>query len=134
MSEKEAYDQLSLYMLAHGDQSFIHQHIVDAYAAQHPQENDKPVKTAFALVGLYLALEKNYSGKQVQQAHMELDRARKAWPHFESSRQMGDITVFDVMAARPGTDRDLAIMKWCASVWEAWHEYHQEVADLIPPR
>ena len=32
---KEQFHELSFYTLAHRDPTFIHQHIVDAYTAQH---------------------------------------------------------------------------------------------------
>lgn len=33
-SEQETYNELCYYTLSHGDSSFIHQHVVDAFAAQ----------------------------------------------------------------------------------------------------
>lgn len=83
ISEKDMYHQLSFYTLPHVGPSFIHQHIVDAYAARHAADNPKAITTAFALVGLYLAVEKSYSGNQVQRAHMQLARKRKEWPRFK---------------------------------------------------
>ena len=38
------------------------QHVVDAYAAQTARASTKPITLAFALVGLYLHLEKNQTG------------------------------------------------------------------------
>jgi len=32
--EQEIYTELSYYTLAHGDAAFIHQHVMDAFAAQ----------------------------------------------------------------------------------------------------
>jgi len=53
ISEQERYDELACYTLAHPDPGFIHQNIVDAFGAQTATEADKPIKIAFALVGLY---------------------------------------------------------------------------------
>lgn len=50
-SEPAAYDELQAYTLAHGDPAFIHQHVVDAWAAQHADEETKPIALTFALVG-----------------------------------------------------------------------------------
>lgn len=61
-----AYEQLSYYTLSLQDNEFIHQHIVDAYAAQMANENTKPISLIFALVGLYLCIEKNYNGREIQ--------------------------------------------------------------------
>ena len=131
ISEKDMYHQLSFYTLSHALPSFIHQHIVDAYAAQHAADNSKTITTVFALVGLYLTLEKNYSGRQVQRAHMKLARKRKDWPRLSPPQNTGGFNVFDVMHALPGADRDKAILKWCSSVWDSWRESHQKIADLV---
>ena len=39
MTLQEQYNELSYYTLLHGDPSFIHQHIVDAYIAQTADAN-----------------------------------------------------------------------------------------------
>jgi hypothetical protein len=130
-SDQERYNELAYYTLAHSDPSFIHQHIVDAYAAQHAGENTKPIAVTFALVGLYLQGEKNFSGKQVQRAHMRLAARRKQWPEFDLPKQSGDVTIADVLDAPAGPERDKMIHKWCASVWEAWKDSQQRVRDLV---
>jgi len=61
MNDKEHdFYELCCYTLAHDDPSFIHQHVVAAFAAQHAQENDKPIKLTFALAGLYLHVERGF--------------------------------------------------------------------------
>lgn len=129
-SEQEAFNELSYYTLSYGDPSFIHQYIVDAYAAQQADENSKTIKVAFALIGLYLHIEKHYSGKEVQRAHMLLAKKKKQWPTFDLHAHRGNIGVSDVLRAKPGPERDRAIKEWSASVWEAWSESHAKVADL----
>lgn len=129
-SEKEAFNELSYYTLSHVDPAFIHQYIVDAYAAQHADEKSKPIKIAFALIGLYLHIEKHYSGKEVQKAHMRLAKKKKQWPLFDLPAHRGNIGVTDVLRAKPGPPRDRAIKEWSASVWGAWSESHAKVADL----
>jgi hypothetical protein len=84
----------------------------------------------FALVGLYLCVEKHLSGKEVQQAHMQLAKKRKAWPRFSPPDHEGDITVAAVLDASPGKARDEMIRVWCVSVWEACGESRQQVRDL----
>ncbi len=130
-SEQEAYNELSYYTLSHGDPSFIHQYIVDAYAAQHADEKSKPIKVAFALIGLCLHIEKHFSGKEVQKAHMRLAKKKKQWPVFDLPAHRGNIGVSDVLRAKPGPERDRAIKEWSALVWEAWSESHAKVADLV---
>ena len=130
-SDQELYDELACYTLAHGDPSFIHQYIVDAYAAQHADEKTKPIGLTFALVGLYLHIARHYSGKEVRRAHMQLAKEKKQWPLFELPKERGSMSVGDVMAAQPGTDRDNAIREWSASVWKAWSACHARVAEMV---
>jgi|GEM_PF-706157 len=130
-SEQDLYNELSYYTLAHPDPSFIHQHIVDAYTAQRADESTKPIGVAFALIGLYLYVEKNFTGKQVQWIHMRLAKKQKQWPTFTLPEQRGALTVSDVLAAPPGQGRDEMIRKWCISVWEAWKESRAQIVNLL---
>ncbi len=130
-AEQEKYNQLAYYTLAHPDPAFIHQHIVDAYAAQTADEHIKPIAITFALVGLHLTVEKHFTGKQVQQAHMQLAKHKKQWPTFSLPQQRGAITVSDVVSAAPGKERDEMIYQWCASVWDAYKNSQQQVRDLV---
>jgi hypothetical protein len=132
MTEEEAYHQLSLYTLQKGDSKFIHQYIVDAYAAQHPAEGSKLIRVYFALAGLYLHIEKGFTGRQVQLAHMQMAKSgRKTWPTFVPPATLGDMTVIDVLKCPEGPIRDDAITQWSKSVWKAWHEQHQSIGSLL---
>ncbi|HEV8132533.1 MAG TPA: DUF5946 family protein [Acidobacteriota bacterium] len=130
-SEQEAYEELQCYTLAKGDPAFLHQHVVDAWAAQHADERTKPIALTFALVGLYLHLEKGFSGRQVQRVHMLLARRKQTWPSFALPRERGEVTTIQVMATLGGPERDQAIDAWCASVWKAFRESHSRVAELL---
>jgi len=129
-SEQVAYDELCCYTLGHPDPAFIHQHVVDAFAGQQGDEHKKPITLTFGLVGLYLKIEKHFSGKQVQRAHMDLARQKRARPGFTLPPQRGSITAPDVMNVPAGPDRDKNIDAWCAAVWEAFKDTHKTVADL----
>jgi hypothetical protein len=50
--ERAAHDELSAYTLTHSDPSFIHQHVVDAFAVQHATRRSKAIGVAFGLIGL----------------------------------------------------------------------------------
>src|SRR5688500_4296697 len=54
---QDRYEELCCYTLAHGHAAFIHQHVVDAQAAQAAGEHTKPIAITFALAGLYLHVE-----------------------------------------------------------------------------
>ncbi len=130
-SEQDAFAELCSYTLTHGDASFIHQHVVDAFAAQKADAQTKPIKLTFALVGLYLHIEKQFSGKQVQRAHMRLAQDKRPWPAFALPKNRGVMTVADVLVVPPGPGRDQAIEDWCNSVWEAFRESRPMVAHLL---
>ena len=130
-AEEDSYHELCGYTLTRGDAAFIHQHVVDAFAAQHADEKTKPIKITFALVGLYLLLEHRFSGKEVQRAHMRLARPGRPWPTLVLPRHRGSLTAVEVMAAPEGVERDAAIHAWCGSVWAAYSDSREEIAALL---
>jgi hypothetical protein len=129
-TDQEIYDELSFYTLGLRDKAFVHQNIVDAYAAQHVDEQTKPIRTVFALIGLYLTLEKGFTGRQVQQMHMRLAKQRKQWPKLPPPQATAKITVADVLATTQGPQRDNAIHDWCAVVWETWQPQRSIIVEL----
>lgn len=131
MTPEEAYDELAFYTLSHSDPAFIHQYVVDAFAAQYADENTKPIKVAFALMGLYLHLQKGYTGREVQLAHMQVAKKKQEWPVFELPVERGAITSFDVLKAEPGLERDQSIEMWMRSVWDAWKSSHAKVSAWV---
>ena len=133
MTEEEAYHQLCAYTLEHArrDPSFIHQHVVDAYAAQHLSGSSKPIGAAFSLLGLYLHVERGYTGRQVQLEHMRLAQPKRIWPSFPLPGERGSLTCMDVLAEPEGPERDAAISAWCRSVWQAFAEAQPAVRSLV---
>jgi hypothetical protein len=129
--ERQAYEELQAYTLTLGDPTFLHQHVVDAWAAQHADARTKPIAITFALMGLYLHLEHGFTGRAVQLAHMKLGQRRHKWPTFALPRERGAVTAIDVMAAAPGRARASALDAWCASVWAAYAESHRTMAELM---
>ena len=132
-SEEDVYHQLSAYTLQRGDATFIHQHVVDAFAAQRADGGTKPIKIAFSLAGLYLHVEQGYSGRQVQLAHMQLARRKRTWPTFVLPLHRGAMTVFEVMAQPPGAERDGAIHDWSVSVWDAFAGNRDAMVEFLRP-
>ncbi len=123
-------NELSYYTLAHGDPKFIHQHLVDAYGAQHVRQSPSTIGAAFALAGLYLAVERGFTGRQVQKMHMRMAGKSKAWPRFDQPEDVGPLTVADVLVVAPGPERDERLMEWCANVWSAWSSEHGRVREM----
>ena len=125
------YNELSFYSLQHPDtEYFIHQHVVDAFHAQTADRSTKPIALTFALVGLYLFLEKGYTGREVQMVHMKMAKNKKPWPQVQLPDERGTITVSNVMTAAPGPDRDAMIKVWCVSVWKAYSTSHEAIKIL----
>src|SRR5580700_6662433 len=120
-----AYDEVYAYTM--GRPGFILQHVVDAFAVQTASDASKPIGVVFGLVGLYLRVEKHFSGRQVQKVHMELGRRKREWPNFSLPEDRGAVTVVVVLAAPAGTDRDVAIDDWCRSVWAAFGNNRQTI-------
>src|ERR1700722_16989784 len=81
-AENRAYEELSGYTLSHWTPAFIHQYVVDTYAAQHVNKQSKPIAVAFSLAGLYLHNELGYPGREVQKAHMRLAKKKAHLPSF----------------------------------------------------
>ncbi len=114
---RAAYDEVYVYTM--GRPGFILQHVVDAFAVQSAGADAKPIGVVFGLVGLYLHVEKQFSGRQVQKAHVALAGGRREWPRVYLPEERGGMTVADVLAEAPGPERDRAIDDWCKSVWSA---------------
>lgn len=127
MTSQEAFHELSYYTLSHKGEEFIHQYIVDAFAAQMADENTKPIKINFGLIGLYLHLEIGFTGRQVQLAHTQLAKYKNQLPKIDPPQNRGEITVFDVLNSPEGEERDEMIEKWMKSVWEAYTNQQEKI-------
>src|SRR5262245_20532895 len=126
---QDAYDQVYAYTM--GRPGFILQHVVDAFGAQTATASSKPIGVIFALVGLYLRVEKQYSGSQVQQVHIRMGRQKRRWPAIALPSNRGSMTAADVLAAPEGRERDQAIDVWCRGVWAAFRDSRQTIIDLL---
>lgn len=125
------YGELSAYTLTHDDGTFLHQRAVDAYAAQHVGDTMRPITGAFALIGLYLSVERRYTGRQVQGAHGRLAARTKRWPRFTPPSHAGTVTVRDVVQTPEGTQRDEMLRQWVVAVWDAWRDEHARIEALV---
>ncbi len=81
-------------------------------------------------MGLYLYLEKDFTGRQVQRAHMKMARARKHWIAPPVPEQHAALGVAEVLAAAPGPERREMIRRWCQAVWQDWHHARPMIAAL----
>ena len=126
---RAAYDEVYVYTM--GRPGFILQHVVDAFAVQTANKDSGPIGVVFGLVGLYLHVEKQFSGRQVQEVHRKLGGRKREWPSVGFPEDRGRMTVVDVLAAPAGLARDRAIDDWCASVWASFHDNRQTIMALL---
>jgi hypothetical protein len=126
---RAAFDEVYVYTM--GRPGFILQHVVDAFAVQTATAGAKPIAVVFGLVGLYLYVEKQFSGREVQKAHVQLGRRKREWPAVSLPDHRGSVTVADVLAAPAGPERDRAIGDWCRSVWQACAANSEAIVALL---
>jgi hypothetical protein len=126
---QSAYDELYVYTMGRGN--FILQHVVDAQQAQTATQVNKPMGIVFSLVGLYLHVEKGFTGAEVQKAHQKLARQKQQWPTVQLPQSRGSVTAMDVMAAPAGTERDAAIDRWCETVWKAFSDSRDVIVRVV---
>jgi hypothetical protein len=124
-----AYQEVYAYSM--GRPGFILQHVVDAFAVQSATLDTKPIGVVFGLVGLYLHVEKQFPGRQVQEVHMKLARRKREWPQMDLPIHRGEITVCNVLEAPAGPERDQAIDNWCRSVWAAFSHQRSIIISLL---
>ena len=128
---RRLFDELSAFTQNSGDKDFIHQIAIDAYTAQHLGPKIKPIGGTFALIGLYLAFERGYTGRQVQLAHMALGKTRRDWPRFVMPVTRAGMTIHEVVNGLNGENFRERINSWAKAVWETWGDEHQRVTVLV---
>ncbi len=128
--QQEKYHELAFYTLALRDDFFIHQNIVDAFTAQTATKNTKPKALTFALVGLYLLIEHNFTGKQIQLFHVKMSQDKQMWPHIALPINPGQVSIDAVLDAQPGELRNKMIHIWCKAVWETYADSHIAISKL----
>jgi hypothetical protein len=125
----DLYWEVSAYTLSLTDKFFLHQYIVDAYAASHVDTHTKPMKIYFSLLGLYLALEKQYTGREVQLAHMQLGKEKKVWPPYKLPTHYATLTIKDIYETH-NAKKATIIYRWMREVWDLWGSTHDEVKEV----
>jgi hypothetical protein len=124
-----AFQEVHVYSM--GRPGFILQHVVDAFAVQTATSATKRIAVVFGLVGLYLHVERRFSGREVQKVHMKVARKKREWPEILLPDERGSVTILDVLAAPEGTERDRAIEEWCSSVWLAFASNRETIVSLL---
>lgn len=128
-SMRAAYDEVYVYTM--NRPGFILQHVVDVFAVQNATADTKAISIVFGLVGLYLHVERHFSGSQVQKVHMVLAGKKRDWPKVHLPVDRGKVTVADVLAAPAGPERDKTIDDWCRSVWTSCSGNRGLIVELL---
>lgn len=90
------YNEVTGFALNDTPLGRLHQLTVDTCGAQHTREDDtdpRPIRRAFSLVGLYLALEQGRSSDEVRAAHGAMGKPDLSWPSFPAPTRPWDMTV-----------------------------------------
>jgi hypothetical protein len=125
-----AYHELYVYTM--GRKNFILQHVVDAHIAQGGVATNPPsIGAIFSLAGLYLHVEKGFTGVQVQNLHRVMGQVKRSWPDIIWPTERGSMTASDVLAVPAGEQRDRAIDEWCKQVWVAFSGNRSMIASLL---
>jgi hypothetical protein len=127
------HDRIAAFEAQHASLARYRQLRVDTYGAAHPGVPTPPIRVAYGLVGLHLALDRGVSGDGVRLAHSSMGRPGPGWPRFDGA-PTAEVTVLDVAAAGAdaGSIRGHAetLVRWARSVWSAWTPAHGPVAEL----
>jgi hypothetical protein len=128
------YDEVVGFAYQHGQLMRLHQLTVDAYGAQHGGGGTPPIRLAYSLVGLHLALDHRLSGESVRTAHMRMGKPDPTWPRFTPPEDVGPVTVLTVADRGARLDSPAghaaAVDTWAHQTWLAWSDQHAEVAEL----
>jgi hypothetical protein len=131
IDQHNEYNELAYYTLGLQDECFIHQYIVDAFTLQTADIKTKPMRIIFSLVGLYLYIEKNYSGREVQNFHTLMSKAKMEWPICNLHNNKGDVNVSHVLKKSSDNEKYNMIEEWCKSVWQAYSENHLIARNVV---
>lgn len=129
----QVYGELTAYTLTLQDTDFLHQLAVDAYAAQHAAVYGKRIAITFAVVGLYLTFERQYTGRQVQRAHTLLANTSRDWPTWQLPAEKAPLTVLDVLET-PSESRKARLQEWGQAVWRIWEPEYANVETFVYER
>ena len=113
-----------------------HQLTVDAYGAQHAGGDAPPIRVAYSLAGLWLALEHGFSAEDVRAVHRRMGRPTAEWPVFTPPvPPQRWLTVLDVAEAgvrqHSSGGHARAAGQWAQSVWSAWLATDQGVDEVV---
>jgi hypothetical protein len=106
-----------------------HKFVVDAYAVQHPGENEPRARQSVGvhLLRLCLMLERDISSAYATRLMTRATSGGLHIPWFDPKLPLGTVTVVDVLAA-PGREAHLvAAREWAEDLWAAYTPQHSTI-------
>ncbi len=111
-----------------------HQLLVDTYGAQHVGPRSPAITGAFGLIGLYLTLERGWTGLRVRAAHQALAARYRDWPLLGRPPEAASMTVQDLAFAGTPAEYVEVLHDWAGTVWASWRREHPRIAELVRER
>lgn len=114
-----------------------HQLTVDTFGAQHAGGGAPPIRVAYSLAGLWLALEHGFTAEDIRAVHRRMGHPTPSWPVFAPQPEPPQrwLTVLDVAEAGVRQHSDgghaRAAGQWAESVWAAWLDAVPGVDDAV---
>lgn len=111
----------------------VHQLTVDAYAAQHPGEDDRRAAQSVwvHLTSLYLQLELSLPPHKARETMKKL-AASKDFRRLDRPVSPQWMRTDDVHGAADAAEHRLLVKRWARSVWDAWHGSHAVIRQAAP--
>ena len=110
----------------------VHRLTVDAYAAQHPgQQERRTIQSVWVhLVGLHLVLERGMANDFATHTIGALTKRADTLVWLEPPGTLGPITVKNIVDAHDSAPHEEAIRRWARSVWDAWKPHHTAIQTI----
>jgi hypothetical protein len=106
---------------------------VDAYAAQHPGEDNAQARNSAGvhLSRLCLLLELGWPMERANEAMVEISAKKRRYPWLTPPEFRGERTVRDVLEAATPSEHEARVREWAESVWAAWSGHHDIVRGWV---
>jgi hypothetical protein len=129
-----AYGELLAAQYDSPERMRFHQIIVDTYAVQHPDGDDRRAvqSVGIHLMTLYLFLERDVDPASGSRLHMHIvERQRPSLYYLDPPSFQGIRTHLDVPRSGPASAVRDAAYAWARNVWAAWSPHHATVRQWI---
>jgi hypothetical protein len=106
-----------------------HKFTVDAYAAQHPGQDESRSRQSIGvhLIRLCLMLERDAPADYATRIMSRATNGSLGFPWFDPVTPIGTVTVSDVLAASDFAEHSRLVREWADDIWSAWTERHETV-------